>query len=298
MAKKKSIPLPATEEIRDVALLRIRETVEPVTARQLSTLLSMASKIPESVLVPILDECVATGRIHSFSPATAKGKPRYWDRDLIEWSRLSIERSVQKKGPQTVAKLRTMNNGLSDPQFKQVFQSLIETGRLREHPPVGKSKTLKYGTEPPACEPYLKDVGKSLARIVSQLTSAGVDSQTLAKAVAVCLKEAGIPTSLNGSEATRDANVGLADLDLLMLMKQIEPGAERGALVTARELRRAANLDKLRFDQSVLELARQGRIMLHRHDHAAGLSVSERDELVTDGAGAYYVGMALRRVDC
>ncbi|MEY3226139.1 MAG: hypothetical protein RLZZ536_758, partial [Planctomycetota bacterium] len=35
-------------------------------------------------------------------------------------------------------------------------------------------------------------------------------------------------------------------------------------------------------------------IVLHRHDFASSLSVVERDELVTDGEGQYFVGMALR----
>ena len=35
-------------------------------------------------------------------------------------------------------------------------------------------------------------------------------------------------------------------------------------LETGRELRRVANLDKPQFDRAVLDLARQGRVMLHR----------------------------------
>jgi glycosyltransferase A (GT-A) superfamily protein (DUF2064 family) len=83
-------------------------------------------------------------------------------------------------------------------------------------------------------------------------------------------------------------------VDLIALMRLIEPGANRGALVGARDLRRAAKLEKQSFDRAVMELARQGRLSLHRHDYATSLSAAERDELVTDGAGTYYVGMALR----
>ena len=78
-------------------------------------------------------------------------------------------------------------------------------------------------------------------------------------------------------------------------MRQIEPGADNGALVAARNLRRAAKLDKHEFDRAVLELARNGRLTLHRHDFATSLSATERDELVSDGEGTFYVGMALRR---
>ena len=62
-----------------------------------------------------------------------------------------------------------------------------------------------------------------------------------------------------------------------------------------QHLRRAARLDKAHFDAAVLDLSRQGRVSLHRHDYPASLTPQERDELVTDGAGTYYVGLALRQ---
>jgi hypothetical protein len=83
-------------------------------------------------------------------------------------------------------------------------------------------------------------------------------------------------------------------VDLVRLMRQLDAGADRGALVTARVLRGAAGLPKKQFDELALQLSRAGRIVLHRHDFASSLSVVERDELVTDGEGQYFVGMALR----
>ena len=138
-----------------------------------------------------------------------------------------------------------------------------------------------------------------MAKVVEQLIGAGVERNALMAAIGVWLVQGGLPLPTSENAPSQPTSPGIGDLDLLMLMRQIEPGAERGALVTAKKelLRRAANFDKLQFDQTVLGLARQGRLMLHRHDHASGLSPSERDELVTDGAGTYYVGMALRRVE-
>lgn len=77
-------------------------------------------------------------------------------------------------------------------------------------------------------------------------------------------------------------------------MKRIEPRAESGALVTAHALRQAAQLSKSDFDALALQLAQQGKIALHEHDFASSLSAEERESLVTDGQGRYYVGMALR----
>lgn len=81
--------------------------------------------------------------------------------------------------------------------------------------------------------------------------------------------------------------------DLIQAMKRIEPGAERGALVGFRELRRTAPLSKEVFDLVALDAARKGLISMHRHDYPTSLSPTEQAELVTDGE-AYYVGCAIR----
>jgi hypothetical protein len=51
---------------------------------------------------------------------------------------------------------------------------------------------------------------------------------------------------------------------------------------------------KADFDQAVLNLYRDRRVYLDRHDHPMRLSDAERKDLVTDGAGNYYVGITLR----
>jgi hypothetical protein len=297
MAKKKAAPSPPTAEARDEAIACLRRQVEPVTAKQLAKLLVAPFKISEVFLVPLLDEFVGGGQLNAFPPATPKGQRRYWDRDLIEFGRLQIRQLLQKKGAQPKAKLKSAAKGLNDAQFVQAFQGLIDIRQIVEHPPIGKSKTLKYGTEPPAPELYLKDLGQQLAKIVGQLIAAGTSRNELKKVVEGWLTQAGLSLEKAAEPVVALVSPATNELNLLLLMRQIEPGAERGALVTARELRRVANLDKNQFDQTVLGLARQGRLMLHRHDHASGLSASERDELVTDGLGTYYVGMALRRVE-
>jgi hypothetical protein len=297
MAKKKTIPLPPTSEAREEVLKMMRRTDEPVTARQLSGRLVAPFRIAEAILAPILDEFVANGSLRSIPAATAKGKPRYWDRDLVRFGQLMMVKTLDKKGPQTRAKLQVAVKGLDSGEFQQAFQGLLDSQGLRAHPPLGNSKILKYGTQPPSPEPYLQDWGIRLLKVVEQLTAVGVGRDALSKATLAWLIQAGLPVGPVESSSVPSPASSIEGLDLLMLMRQIEPGAERGALVAARELRRAANLDKPQFDQAVLGLARQGRLMLHRHDYANGLSSSDRDELVTDGAGAYYVGMALRRTE-
>ena len=76
------------------------------------------------------------------------------------------------------------------------------------------------------------------------------------------------------------------------------PAAANGAPVSLRELRRSMdfqNVSKSAFDRAVLRLADEGKVALHRHDFPTGLSIEERSELVSDGTGDLYVGIALRQ---
>ena len=285
----------ATSLIQSAAQAAVQQAERPGTARELSGRLGLPFKITEPELVPILNELVESGAIHAIAPATAKGKPRYWRGDGLEFGRLEILQHLEASGALPEARLRKAIKGLSDAQFRQIIQSAIDAREMWRHPPLGKSKHELLGKSPPSPEPYLRDVGDQLAQVVAQLKAAQVPLEVLRRSVVQLLESAGIEFAAR-SQAARGA-ASLAEppsVDLIGMMRRLEPGADRGALVGSRDLRRAAQLDKFPFDQAVLELARQGRLSLHRHDYAASLSPAERDDLVTDGAGTYYVGMALR----
>src|SRR5690606_32765440 len=115
------------------------------------------------------------------------------------------------------------------------------------------------------------------------------------RAVVQMLESAGV--SLGSAAAGSGDGVQTSlprPVDLVALMKRLEPNAERGTLVTARILRQHANIGKPEFDTLALQLARQGRLALHEHDFPFSLSPEAREELVTDGQGNYYIGLALR----
>ncbi len=278
------------------AVLDVAQRAEcPLTAKELTRQLETPVKFAEVTLTVFLNEHVAAGRLHSIPPKTTKGGTRYWGRDLAQFGRGLIVALLDQKGSQSKTDLKKGIKGLNATAFEQAFQALIAEGRVCEHPPIGRAKAVRFGSQPPAPEPYLKDVGVQLTKIVSQLVAANVSSAELRRALVQLVESTGI--SFGSTAATRaDGVVARAtEVDLLTLMRQIEPGTDNGALVPARNLRRAAQLDKRDFDLRVLDLARAGRLTLHRHDFATGLSTTERDELVCDGAGTYYVGMALRR---
>jgi hypothetical protein len=289
----------------DLALATLAQTEAPVAAKDLAALIKSELKFSESDLTPILEKLVAAGRLHVFPAATAKGRPRFWDRDLAEVGRLAIIQALEKKGPQTESNLKKCAKGLSAEQFAGLFHDLVDQGQLLRHPPLPGTKGELFGSRPPSAATYLKEIGNQLTKVVSTLIAAKVSDSELRQALVQLMESTGITfggaSQSNGTETlNRPEQVTGQDstgADLLELMKRLEPGAERGALVGSRELRRAALLEKSQFDSAVLDLARHGKLSLHRHDYASSLSQQERDDLVTDGAGTYYVGMAIRHSD-
>ncbi|MDB5340834.1 MAG: uncharacterized protein JWN70_6453 [Planctomycetaceae bacterium] len=282
---------------RQAVLKAAQQAGDPFTANELAGRLQTPVKLSETDVTGILEETVAAGTLHAIPATTAKGKPRYWTHGVLELGCRAMVATINTKGPQTLTNLKKLLKGIGDAQFQQIVDRLREKGSLVAHPPLGTAKQEMLGTRPPSAVPYLQEVGLQLKRIVGLLKGAHVPSDELRRAVVQLLTEAGISFGTSGdtSHLTGSPTAAVAEtVDLVGAMKRIEPGAERGALVGARELRRAVRLPKSEFDHAVLELARQGRLSLHRHDYATSLTQEERDELVTDGDGTFYVGMALR----
>jgi len=84
------------------------------------------------------------------------------------------------------------------------------------------------------------------------------------------------------------------DPDIVQIMRWLDSGADRGALITFRKLRKPAGLSKQQFDELLLRLSRQRKLVLHRHDFPHSLDAAERDQLVHDGDDSYFVGATLR----
>lgn len=280
---------------REAILKAAQVADEPFTAKELASRLATPVKLSEADVAAILDEAVAAATLHFIPAATAKGKPRYSRQSVLELGARATLQAIQTKGPQTLANLKKLLKGFGDTQFQQIVDRLRAQGSLFAHPPWGAVKHELIGIRPPSAAPYFKEIGVQLGKVVACLQAAQVPAEEIRRTVVQVLAEAGISFGAGTVGAAAGPSAASPEsVDLVEAMNRIEPGAERGALVGARELRHAVQLSKAEFDRAVLELARHGRLSLHRHDYAASLSPTERDDLVTDGDGTYYVGMALR----
>lgn len=92
-----------------------------------------------------------------------------------------------------------------------------------------------------------------------------------------------------------------ATMSIYESMSQIDSGADMGALVSMKDLRKHTGIPKEKFDKAVVELARSQLVMPHYHDFATSLSPEKLAELVDSGpdrhanAGRYWIGIAKRR---
>ncbi len=68
-----------------------------------------------------------------------------------------------------------------------------------------------------------------------------------------------------------------------------------GALLPVREVRARAGLPKAVFDGIALNFASKQLVTLHHHDFPESLSATDRAQLISDGKGTFYIGIAPRR---
>lgn len=68
--------------------------------------------------------------------------------------------------------------------------------------------------------------------------------------------------------------------------------AREAVAVVIADVWSKSGLPKDRFDRAALGLYRRGVVVLHRHDDPFLVSEEQRNELLTDGEGRYYVGIS------
>lgn len=103
-----------------------------------------------------------------------------------------------------------------------------------------------------------------------------------------------------GRGGSTGANGGLgkpANLNDLVFkgMSSIERHASEGALVSLQELRSELSnhlISKQDFDNQILKMAQEGLVILARHDFPAKLTQKEKDQLIYDGKGNYYIAVS------
>ncbi len=254
----------------------IEDADAPVTAAQIVRALAGAKingkKISTKQVVVMLAGDVDAGAVYLWGKA-------YWTRDS---KALARERLLAAAGAlPTKAELSTIaaegEPKLQKALVNKIRDELLRAGRLREMPPaVGtKAKRILDAAHP---EPFLE------AEIAALLASFGIRRSA-----------AQIQALLGGKIQSQVTGAGEAAELLFAAMTRL--AFSPGASVTFQRLRlqpELAAVDKRTFDEAALTLQRQERVFLNDHGFAKAISDAEREQLVTDGFGNYYVSIYAR----
>ncbi len=179
--------------------------------------------------------------------------------------------------------------------FTAILGELVRAGRVYGRSKLGKSakptKSIElYRLGGPLAADFIPPVLLSWTEANSSALAAGVKSDAMVYALLEALRSAGFNVPIDGA-ATKPVD---DRADVLRGVHSLEAREGRGALIPIRKLRAALRLDKARFDAAVLALYGDDAVILHHHDFVGNLTEAERNELVLDRHGNYYVGVALR----
>lgn len=246
-----------------------------------------ALKLPHDVVEAALNELVNAGRLYLWQPGSAL----YFC--LSDPSKTALESILNALavGPLPEKELvGWVKKTLPGYKVKNLKEHLSYSKQLYEYPKYGKIKT-KYGLQPPEPGPYLGKTMQEMTAVQRLLDPFQISLETIHDALGRELglaRETGEPSKMppKGEIASPDA-----EPLLLKAISRLQPFGQKRALVSIRELRRSMGLAKGVFDRVVLSLALQGKVALHHHDFPSSLSPDERDELVRDEQGTYYVGI-------
>jgi len=204
--------------------------------------------------------------------------------------------SALRAGPLPKARLsKEAKTRLRAPDFNALLGRLVAEHKIFVHHKPSKTglptKTIAaYALEPeppPPASAFLTATTKALQAAVQKARAHGVSDRAL-------LDELSSMLGLKATEAKApDTNMD-ADVTLSAL-RELSRQEPAGTLIPVRRLRARSELDKTRFDSAVLQLARNGSVILHHHDLPGQLEPSERQGLVVDRHGTHYVGIALRK---
>ena len=249
-----------------------------------------ALRLPLEVIHQALEVLVGEDRVHLWQP----GKTAQYS--LVEPGNAAREiiLNALTNGPLTekdlVHQLRKKLAGYNAKQLKQHLSPLSHSGQVIEHPKYGKT-AAGYGLKPPKPDLYLARAKKEIEIVHKLLAPVGVSLDAIYRALGDHL---GLETepSARGWKKPDDTTPSVeAERLILEGITRLQPLGQSRALVSTRELRRLLTLRKNDFDRAVFSLAVKSRVALHHHDFPGSLRQAEREEMVRDDRGTYYVGI-------
>jgi hypothetical protein len=297
VAKRPARPRPSNDpsELREVIVEALRgATGALVSDTALKKMLpSPYCRESKTTIAAALVALGAAGRIHRVTMGQALLSATHEPQTTL--GRV-VDQAIAEKGPLTQDALQ-LEVKLRAPGHERLLptwmRAALKTRRLFEHTPRGHEKKKRLGLEPDV----RLQLSKTLRTLVQEMSKASAIGVRPEQALEVLAAELGVSVPHVGTNEGPPPSSHAPDRDeslVLSALQALTRECAPGALLSLRDLRARAGLDKRRFDAAVMALAHSGQAMVHHHDYPSSLSDAERDALVRDDHGTYYVGIALR----
>jgi hypothetical protein len=280
---------PFPSEATDFVLRALEQSSQPLGVTKLNKAIPKSAPFQKKQLPELLQQMVESGQIRAHGARTAV----YWLPIHEDQACARIVEALDERPlTQTELKEKFKSRLIGWPPTKrtELVERLIKEKRVYKVPALtGKPKLLSIRPQL-----TLQDgVRLAIHLVVAKLAAQGFTSEEVLAAAREALQPT--PATPAGS-APAPAPANLEQL-ILDRMTRLKPAASAGALVSLSELRNTLAVElptKQSFDQAILRLAETGRFALHHHDFPSSLSQEERDALVLDERGNYYIGIVLR----
>ncbi|MEW6668709.1 MAG: hypothetical protein AB1512_26150 [Thermodesulfobacteriota bacterium] len=243
--------------------------------------------LPLELLQPALRDLVGAGRLYIWQP----GKTPYYC--LLDPEEVAHERILKAlaDGPLSEKDLAAwVKRSLPGYQVRHLRQHVSSIEQVLVHPKYGKEK-IRYGLKPPEPGPYLSRAVLEIVAVQRLLAPFHISLEAIYDALRRQLKIEQRGTTVERVAGEVERSSPAVEQLIMEKIPRLQPLGQRRALVSIRELRRSLGLPKGEFDKAVFSLALRGRVALHQHDFPSSLGPAERDELLRDEQGTYYVGI-------
>lgn len=243
-------------------------------------------KSQEQEALAMLGELAARGTVFRYAKGT---KENFFAADPIATLDRVVPEVLLTTGPIEDVALKGRVKQMA-PGHEALLGEWIKSALARrlvfEHAPKAPKGKKRYAHEPD----LRKLLDKTLKALKADLK--GIDAASISrdKIVDVLARELGLSRAPAKSFADPTSDRGIVQRALLQMASE-KPA---GTLLLVRELRDRVRLDKARFDAAAIALSEGGAAVLHHHGHAGALSETDREKLIFDGQGTYYVGIAPR----
>jgi len=268
-------------------LRALEQSSRPLSAKELRNAIPKSTLKSEKDLAKLLEQMTKTDQIRS-------GKSRsivYWPPSLeVQASERILETLSEVPLTKTDLENKLISLLIGWPQAKrnEMLARLIKEKRVYKVKPLAGNGQLLSARAEPTIQAYIRH---ALQLAVARLKKRGLTAEDVLDAAREILRQS--PPATPSSWRHADDLEGL----ILERMLQLSPSAATGAPVQLSQLRHALRPeidDKGVFDKTIMRLAEQGRVAVHRQDYLGSLSQEELAALVADGRGNYFSGITLR----